>query len=317
MRRAGIALSTLLFAAVALARPAAAAEFKVVATIKPLHALVAQVMAGAGTPDLLVKGSASPHTYALKPSDARALNQADLFFRMSEIVEPFTTKVVKSLPRRVEVVTLQEAPGLTLLARRLGATFEPHAHGHRHDHGHPPKADAADGHVWLDPHNAKAMVAQIAAALSSRDQANAALYAANAEAAKARLDVLAAELEAALAPLAGKPYIVFHDAFQYFERRFNLNVVGSISISPDIPPSARRLSQLRQKIASLGAMCVFAEPQFSTRLVDTLIEGTAARTGTLDPEGGRLEPGPDLYATLMRNLAADLRSCLLNRSVGG
>ena len=126
----------------------------------------------------------------------------------------------------------------------------------------------------------------------------------------ARLDALAAELDAELAPLADKPYIVFHDALQYLERRYGLNVVGSISINPDVPPSGKRLRELRRKILALGAVCVFVEPAVDTRLVDNLIEGTTARTATLDPEGGRLEPGPDLYVTLMRRLAADLRGCL-------
>src|SRR5207253_1959120 len=162
-----------------------------------------------GSPELLVKGAASTHTYALRPSEALLLNHADLFFRMSETVEPFTVKIVMSLPKRVEVVTLQEAPGMALLTQRTGATFE-------------------------------------------------------------------RRLDGALVPIAAKPYVVFHDAFQYFERRYGLNVVGSISINPEVPPSAKRLTELRRKIRSLGAVCVFAEPQFDTRLVDNLIEGTAA-----------------------------------------
>jgi len=292
----------------------AAAELSVVVTIKPLHALVAQVMSGVGTPALLVQGQASPHTYALKPSDARALNQADLFFRVSEAVEPFTVKIVRSLPKTVEVVTLQEAPGLKLLLRRTGSTFERHVHGKAatHDHSHGPgrPLQAIDGHVWLDPDNARAMVDRIEHALGAKDPAHAPAYKTNADALRAQIAALAAELDHALRPVANAPYIVFHDAFQYLERRYGLNVVGSVSISPEIPASAKRLSELRSKIASLGAICVFAEPQFDTRLIANLIEGTRARTGTLDPEGGMLEPGPGLYFTLMRRLAEDLKGCL-------
>ncbi len=300
---------------VAASNTPAAAKPKVVVTIKPLHALVAGVMIGVGTPDLLVKGAASPHTYALKPSDARLLNGADLFFRMSERVEPFTVKVTKSLPKRVQVVTLRNAPGLELLEIRTGTTFERHTdgghkHDHDHDRDHADEADTIDGHAWLDPDNAKAMVASIEQALSAKDPANAAVYKANAQALTAKLDALAAELEQALQPVAGKAYIVFHDAFQYLEKRYGLNAAGSISISPEVPPSAKRLTELRKKVTSLAATCVFAEPQFDTRLVKNLIEGTPARTGTLDPEGGRLEPGPELYFALMRELAANLRGCL-------
>jgi zinc transport system substrate-binding protein len=293
---------------------AQAAELKVVVTIKPLHALVAQVMAGVGSPELLVKGAASPHSYALKPSEARALNNADLIFRVSETVEAFMGKVAKSLSQRVELVTLQDAPGMKLLALRAGATFEPHSHGKGSEHGHrhakPHKGDAVDGHAWLDPDNAKIMTDRIRQVLAAKYPEHAAVFKANAAALEARLDALAAELEGDLAPIADKPYIVFHDAFQYLERRFGLNVVGSISISPDVPPSARRLTELRRKIQSLGAVCVFAEPSFDRRLVDSLMEGTSARTGTLDAEGGSLDPGPDLYFALMRKLAGALKGCL-------
>jgi zinc transport system substrate-binding protein len=290
---------------------------KVVVTIKPLHALVAQVMAGVGSPVLLVKGLASAHTYALRPSEVRALHDADVFVRMSETVEPFTARLVRSLPATVDVVTLQEAPRVKLLSRRTHATFERHAHATagkgngEHDHSHAASpSDAVDGHAWLDPDNAVAMVDRIEQALSARRPANAAAFKANADALRARLAALAAELDRALEPIASRPYIVFHDAIQYLERRYGLNVVGSISISPEVPASGKRLTELRRKIDELGAVCVFAEPQFDTRLVENLIEGTAARSATLDPEGGRLEPGPDLYFALMRQLAGDLKSCL-------
>jgi len=289
----------------------AASEPKVVVTIKPLHALVAQVMAGVGTPALLVQGQSSPHSYALRPSEVRMLAEADLFVRMSETVEPFTVRLVRSLPKRVEVLTLQEAPRLKLLSRRTRATFEQHDHGKDEDHGQPARpGSAVDGHAWLDPDNAAAMVDRIAQALSATDPAHAAVFSANAEALKARLGALAAELDRDLRPIADRPYIVFHDAYQYLEHRYGLNVVGSILVTPEVPASGKRLAELRRKIGELGAVCVFAEPYTDTRLIENLIEGTSARSGTLDPEGGRLEPGPDLYFTLMRRLAGDLKGCL-------
>ncbi len=309
-------VATLAATLAASASAQAAAEVKVVVTIKPLHALVAQVMAGIAAPELLVKGAASPHTFTLRPSEVRALHAADLVFRMSESVEPFTVQLVKALPRSVEVVTLQDAPGVSLLTLRTGATFEQHSHaGHgddKHPHARVPrKGDAVDGHAWLNPDNAKAMVARIEQALTAKYPDHAAAFRRNAGVLRARLDALATELDALLGPLADKPYIVFHDALQYLERRYGLNFVGSISINPEVPPSGKRLRELRQKILTLGAVCVFVEPAVDTRLVDNLIEGTRARTATLDPEGGTLEPGPDLYVTLMRRLAADLRGCLV------
>lgn len=307
----------------------AAAEVKVTATIKPIHALVAQVMEGVGTPDLLVKGAASPHTYALKPSDARALNNADVFFRVSETVEPFTRKIASALPASVRTVTLAEAPGIELLAVRTGETFEKHDHedghgdaghdhhGHAHDHAahdHDHAHETHDGHVWLDPENARKMIAEIARVLSEASPADAEKFNANAARADAALVELQTEIARDLEPVKEKPFVVFHDAFQYFEHRFGLSAVGSITVSPDAQPSAKRLTEIRRKLASLSAACVFSEPQFQAKLVAAVTEGISARAGTLDPEGALVEPGPAAYATLLRNLASGLTSCLAQGS---
>ena len=288
----------------------AAAQPKVVVTIKPVHALVAQVMAGAGIPAIVVDGLASPHTYALKPSDARLLNEADIVFRVSEAVEPFTARVVRSLPKKVEVVTLEATPGIVQLSRRSGTTFETDKHaGHAHGHG-AKSAEVRDGHVWLDPGNAKLMLDRIAAVLAAKDAVRADLYKANATKAKLGIDALDAEIARDLQAVAGKPFIVFHDATQYFEKRYGLNAIGSITVSPDVPPSGKRLADLRKKVGTLNAACVFSEPNFEAKVVQSVIEGSAARTGVLDPEGARLPPGPELYGALMRGLAKSTRECL-------
>ncbi len=318
--------AAILAAALLVSTSAAAAELKVTATIKPVHALVAQVMEGVGTPALLVQGAASPHTYALKPSDARALHHADVFFRVSETVEPFTRKIVAALPNTVRTVTLAEAPGIELLDVRTGETFEKHDHAHEaepdhdhgdHDHGHDDDDHThgtRDGHVWLDPENARKMVAEIARVLSEASPADADTFKANAARTDAELVALQAEIARDLAPVKDKPFVVFHDAFQYFEHRFGLEAVGSITVSPDAQPSAKRLTEIRRKLATLSASCVFSEPQFQARLVDAVTEGMSARAGTLDPEGARIEPGPGAYAALLRNLAGGLRTCLTQGS---
>jgi len=336
--RGRTAFAALVAALLASASPAAA-ELKVSVTIKPVHALVSQVMEGVGTPSLLVQGAASPHTYALKPSDARALNKADVFFRVSESVEPFTRKIVSALPKSVRTITLADAPGIESLNVRTGETFEAHDHGHegghdddhKHDHadGHDHDAhdhhaekhddhdhaqETRDGHVWLDPENARKMVAEIARVLSEASPENADKFKANAARTDAALVALQAEIARDLEPVKGKPYVVFHDAYQYFERRFGLSAVGSITVSPEAQPSAKRLTEIRKKLAALSASCVFAEPQFQPKLVNAVTEGTSARAGTLDPEGARVEPGPAAYDTLLRNLASGLRSCLSPQS---
>jgi zinc transport system substrate-binding protein len=301
---------------------ASAEDLKVVATIKPIHSLVAQVMGEGDQPHLLVAGAASPHTYSLKPSDARALNSARVVFRTSEEIEPFTRKIVSSLPKSVTVVTLADAPGLTILDKREGNAFETHDHGHTHGHdhgkkGHHHEASSRDGHVWLDPDNAIAMVRAIEKALSEAVPQRAGEFQANAEKAIDRIGMLTKTIEADLAPLKGRDFVVFHDAYQYFEKRFGVPAAGAITVSPEVQPSAKRLGEIRRKIKDLKVVCVFAEPQFKSKLVDTVIEGTGARAGTLDPEGATVEPGPDAYGSLLAKLAENLKTCLGGSTTAG
>ena len=300
--------ATLGLATLGLASPALAEAPKVVASIKPVHSLVASVMAGVGEPALIVRGAASPHTYAMKPSDAKALASADLVFWVGPELEGFLAKPLEANARKAQAVELLEAPGIALLDAREGGAWD--AHGHGHAHGHKNAHEEVNTHIWLDPGNARAMVAAIAEALSAKDPANATVYTANAAHTVQAIDALDAELKAALAPVAGKPFVVFHDAYRYFEAHYGLAGVGAITVNPERRPSAKRLSEIRAKITSLDAVCVFAEPQFEPTLVETVVGGTRARKGVLDPEGADLTDGPGLYSALMRNLAAALKGCL-------
>jgi len=308
------------------AAPARAESPKVVASIGPVHSLVAAVMAGVGAPTLLVPPAASPHTFALKPSDAKSLQNADVVFWVGENLEGFLRKPLKTLSKKAMVVELAEAKGVTLLDRREGGAWEEEAHadkghGHKHSRGPGKKGRRAhdheegkDMHIWLDPANARAMVAAIAKALGERDPANKEKYAANATATVARLEVLEQDLRTKLAPVAKVPYLVFHDAYHYFEKRFGLNAVGSITVNPENPPGAKRIAELHAKAQGLKVACVFAEPQFNPKVVKTIVEGTSVRTGVLDPDGGAgLTPGPELYFDLMNKLADSLVQCLAAR----
>ena len=282
---------------------ACAQDIDVVASFKPVHSLVAGVMAGVGEPTLLVKGAASPHDYALKPSDAAALEQAELVFWIGEGFETFLAKPLATLAAGERSIELGRIDGLVLLPPREGGVWDAHDHDEA-------EHEALDGHVWLDPRNAKAMVAAITAALAARDPAHALAYKANGEALQSKLDQLDAEIEARLASVKDVPFIVFHDAFQYLERRYGLAGVGSITVSPEQPPGAMRLQAIQEAIVAQGARCAFREPNFAPAVVDTVIAGTAARTGILDPEGAALTDGPDMYFELMRENAEALRSCL-------
>lgn len=293
--------------------PLKQAPLKTVVTIKPVHALALQVLDGVAAPVLIVDGSASPHTYALKPSDAKLFNDADLVVRVSESLEPFTTRVVRSLPKSVQVVTLEKAAGVALLPRRQSATFEKHEHGGKGHKGHAHAAaakTAVDGHLWLDPANAKAIVAELARVGAVLRPAETEKIKANAAKATARLEALEAELAKILAPAKDKPYVIFHDSLQYLEVRYGLTPVGSLVVDPETPPSAKRLTDVRATIKGLSAACVFSEPGFESKIVQSVIEGTSAKTGSVDPEGLLLPAGIDAYDSLMRRLAAGLVACL-------
>ncbi|WFU03717.1 zinc ABC transporter substrate-binding protein [Rhizobium sp. CB3171] len=285
---------------------------EVVVSIKPVHSLVAAIMQGVGTPDLIVEGAASPHTYALKPSNARALEGAKVVFWVGPGMEAFLEKPLSALGSNALVVELDKAPGITKLKFRQGGAFEADDDGDEpaatagdtHDHG------AFDTHLWLDPHNAKAMTAEITTTLVAADPANALTYEANQKALNDKLDALDSEIASTIAPVKNKPFIVFHDAYQYFERRYGVHVAGSITVSPESIPGAERVAEIHGKVAGLGATCVFAEPQFEPKLVNVVIEGTSAKSGVLDPEAATLTQGPDLYFDLMRGIANSLKTCL-------
>ena len=298
----------LLFCAVVLSSLAHAAD-RVVASFKPVHSLVSAVMAGVGEPYLIMRGAESPHTYRMRPSDARVIGKARVIFMIGELTETALVGPIRKLGRKVRVVELAEAPALVRRPPRTGGAFEDDEHGHDHGRGHG-HDDAFDMHVWLDPVNAGWMTLAIVRALSETDPANAAKYEANGDALITRLEALQAELAAELAPARKKPFIVFHDAYQYFEKRFGLTAAGSAVVSTGRTPGVRRVRELRRKVRELGVVCVLAEPRYDPRFVRLITEGTDARAGTVDPTGATIEPGPEMYFSLMRGMAASFKTCL-------
>lgn len=301
--------------ALGLATGAAAAP-RVVASIQPVHALAASLMEGVGAPYLLVPPGASPHSYALKPSDARAISHAGIVLWIGPQLERFLEAPLERLAAGAQVLELIETPDLNNLRVREGGAFEAHEHddGSDGEHGHEadgrPHGMELDPHIWLDPRNARVMARAIAAELIAADAANADRYRANADALDRRIAALEDELRARLAPVAGRPFIVFHDAWQHFDRRFGLTAAGSISLNPEAPPGARRIGELRRLVAERGVVCIFREPQFSSRLPETVAEETGARVAVADPLGADLPSGPGHYEALMRRAAEAFRGCL-------
>lgn len=281
---------------------------RVAVSIKPLHSLVAGVMEGLGSPELILRGSGSPHAYSLKPSEARLVESAEVIFWVGGALEGFLERPLAALGSRAKIVAVLRAPGVEALPAREGGSWD--GRGGHEAGGHGAGRHSPDGHLWLDPANAKAIARAAADALGRADPPNRERYAANAAQLAARIEALDAELAALLAPARGVPYVVYHDAYQYFERRYALRAVGSIAVSPEHSPGAARVREIREKVRRLGARCVFGEPQFPPALLANLTEGTEARTGELDPLGAGLPAGPEAWFALMRALGASLAGCL-------
>ncbi|MFN3208320.1 MAG: metal ABC transporter solute-binding protein, Zn/Mn family [Roseovarius sp.] len=361
-------LLTFSAAAALLAGTALADAPRVATDIAPVHSLVARVMEGVGEPALVLAPGASPHEYSLRPSEAGALQEADVVFWIGPELTPWLEDALGTLAGDARSVGLMKAEGTMALSFREGALFEAHDHGHEeadhsghgdagehdhegeehanhegHDHegeehanheghehegdhdghdehGHGDHAEEAadhghahedhDPHMWLSPDNASTWLDIFATVLSDVDPDNAEAYRANAEAGREEIAALKAEIDGILDPVRGGNFIVFHDAYQYFEAAFDIPASGAISLSDASDPSPARIAEIQSRVRDEGVTCVLAEPQFDPGIVETVMEGTNVKTGVLDPLGSDLEPGPDLYRGLLRNLATALAGCL-------
>ena len=340
---------------------AAADVPKVAVDIAPVHSIVAAVMGDLGTPDLVVPPGASPHDHALRPSEARALDQADIVVWMGPQLAPWMARPIESLSGQATVIDLMAHPATEVLEVRSGATFGAHDHDHgddhdedhadEHDHDHADEkghdhgdehdhddaheeahddhdhgddhahedkddhaddhaeshGDGADPHAWLDPNNAMAWAVALAQELGKADPENATTYATNADQFASEINDLKGNLEQILDPVKGRPFVVFHDAYHYFEHRFDIEASGAVSANDAASPSAARLSELRAEISALGAVCALTEPQFNPAILDALGPVTL---GEVDPLGVALDPGSDLYPQLLTNMATSLADCL-------
>lgn len=309
----------LVVASLTLAPTFASAAVSVVTTIKPVHSLVAGVMQGVGSPDLLIKGAASPHDFSLKPSQASQLQNADVVFWIGDHLETSLAKPISTMAEKATRIELFDAPGVKHLKFREGDGFEARDHDEAHadDHdedgheeGHHHSADGLDPHIWLNPDNARAMVRKIVESLSAADPENAATYKSNAHAMDRKLAVLIQSTNEKLASVKGRPFIVFHDGYHYFEDRFGMPAAGAITLNPEVPAGADRIAEIHDTIKHRQAACVFAEPQFQPKLIRVVLEGTQARSGTLDPLGADLADGPGLYFNLITNMADAMVDCL-------
>ncbi len=321
--------------------PAQAEVPSVVTDIAPVHALVSLVMEGVGTPDLIMQPGSSPHHYTMRPSEAGQLAEADLVVWVGPGLTPWLEGPVENLASSAHHLTWLESENALHLPFREGALFEAHDHDHgdhgdhdhaehkeheEHDHeahegddknahddheGHDDHAsDETDPHLWLDPLNAQFFLGEIANELSELDPENADTYRANAKAGQVALGALSEKIDAQLAPVRGAPFIVMHDAYHYFEARFDIETLGAISTSDAQTPGAARIKALRDALAGADLTCAFREPQMDPAMVAVVVEGMGAGEGILDPLGADLEPGAALYETLIQAMADEMLRCL-------
>ena len=328
------------------------ADVKVVASIKPIHSLASYLMDGVGKPDLIVDGYASPHGFAMKPSHAKMLQEADLIFWVGEDLEAFLEKPLKSIAKKAEKIELMATKNLNVLKFRERNIFDEHDHDdhghddhakkkddhddhdhdkkakkdddHDHDHDHDSHAKKEDGHddhddhdghhhgefdphIWLDPINAKAILNEMVEHLIENDAANASVYKKNLDKALKELDKLTMNVMTDLNKSTAS--IVFHDAYQYFEERFNVNVLGAFTVNTDVMPGAEQLKEIREIIEHDNVSCVFSEPQFNPDIINAVAKDMNIKTGVLDPLGATLNPGKGLYFDLIKNMSSSFKGC--------
>ncbi len=314
------------------------AELKVVTSIKPIHSLASYLMDGIGKPDLIVDGYASPHGFSMKPSHAKMLQNADLIFWVGEDLENFLEKPLKSIAKKAEKIELIEIKGLNVLKFRERNIFDEHDHDdhghddhgkkeddhddHDHDdHGKKEEHDDHDDHdeheghahgefdphIWLDTMNAKAMLNEMVEHLIENDPKNEAKYKSNLDKALKDIDKLTIEVMTELNNSVSS--IVFHDAYQYFEKRFNVNILGAFTVNTDVMPGAEQLAEIREIIEHDKVACVFSEPQFNPDIINAVAKDMKIKTGVLDPLGATLDSGKDLYFKLIRNMSASFKGC--------
>ena len=297
------------------------AEIKVVASIKPILSLASYLMDGVAKPDLIVDGYASPHGFAMKPSHAKMLQNADIVFWVGEDLENFLEKPLNSIATKAEKIELMEIKKLTKLKFRERNIFGDHDdHGHdehakKDDHDDHDDNDGHEGHhhgefdphIWLDPMNAKIILNEMAEHLIENDAKNASKYKSNLKKALKDIDKLVSNVSSELNQSVAS--IVFHDAYQYFEKRFEVNILGAFTVNTDVMPGAEQLAEIREIIEHDKVACVFSEPQFNPDIIKAVAKDMNIKTGVVDPLGATLNPGKDLYFDLIKNMSNSFKGC--------
>ena len=283
------------------------AEVKVVTSIKPIHSLVSYIMDGVGKPDVIVDGYNSPHGFSLKPSHAKMLENADLVIWVGEDLEAFLEKPLQTIAKKAKNIELMDLKGIKKLEFREKNIFEEHD-DHKEKDGHEGHGHGEhDPHVWLDPINAKVIIKEITNQLVQLDSKNSSIYKSNSKKALTDIDKLVKDIKKELNK--DLRFVVFHDAYQYFENRFDIQVLGALTVNTDVMPGAEQLSEIREVIEHEKVNCLFSEPQFNPAIIKSIVKDTNVKTGILDPLGAELDKGKNLYFNLLKNMSSSFKGC--------
>ena len=283
------------------------ADVNVVTTIKPLHSLISNVMKGVGEPSLIIEGTSNPHNFVLKPSHAKLLQDADIIFWIGEDLEAFMEKPLSSLAKDTKKISFMELGSIKKLKFRENNIFDHDDHDDHEDHDEHNHGEF-DAHLWLDPVNAKKMVLEISHELSELDPTNKNSYKANADKTIEVLDRLIEEVNRSLSKDIS--YVVFHDAYQYFEQRFEVTSAGALTLNPDVLPGAKQIVDIQNLIKKKNIKCIFSEPQYNPKIIETLANDTNTSTGIMDPLGAYMDKGPSMYSKLIIGIADSIKNCI-------
>ena len=307
-------LITFIFVMTTITPLTAKADIKVVTTIKPLHSLISNVMDGVGEPSLIIEGSTSPHSFVLKPSHAKMIEAADIIFWIGEDIETFMEKPLDSIAKNAKKISFMELNSIDKLKFRESNIFDHDDHGHGEDKDHDDHSGHEghhhgeyDAHIWLDPENSKEMLHEIAHELSDLDPQNADKYNKNADDTILAIDDMISNLSKNINNNA--KFIVFHDAYQYFEKRFGVSTAGALTLNTDVLPGAKQISDIQEVIVEQNIQCIFSEPQFNPKIIETIAEDTGIKTGVLDPLGSIFDANKQQYFKLIQDLGDKLKDC--------
>ena len=280
------------------------AEVKVVTTIKPIHSLVAGVMDGLGSPSLIVDGSNSPHNFSLKPSHAKMIEDAEIIFWVGEDLETFMIKSLESIANNATKVSFMDLDNITKLKFKEENILEVEGYDDDHDK----HADGEfDAHIWLDPKNAIEIVNEIAKTLSLKDPNNKNVYYSNAEKLNHSLNELIEKINLSINKDAR--FIVFHDAYQYFEKRFDVSSAGALILNEEALPSAKKVSEIHKIIKKQNINCIISEPQFNPNIIKSIAQDSSILTGSFDPLGSNFDTNKNLYFEMILSLSNSLKDC--------